>query len=223
MEKKEFKPKLIEVDEPLDLSEADLVTTSTFAFISSVPEVSDSNFMLDFSELLIELKSKGLVFNYSNDSRDILAGKIARRFGPLSDVYLPFKGFNKDGLVDEDGDDIVPVISDPTPKAYAISAHYKYKNPKDENGKVKFNDLGEFIKKFTARDVHLILGSKCVTKIKFLLVYTLDDCETMSEIDIKKTGTASFMIKLAAELNIPIFNLHKKDRISDLSTYLKTL
>lgn len=221
--KKDFKPKIITVDEPIDASTLELVSTNTFAFISSVPEIDDSNFLLDFSELLSEIKTKGMVFNYNNDSRDVLAGKIARKFGPLSDVYLPFKAFNKEALVDEDGDEVVPVISEPTQKAYGLSAFYKYKNPKDENGKIKFNELGEFIKKFTARDVHLLMGGKCVTKVKFLMVYTLDDCETTAEIDFKKTGSASFMIKLACELGIPVFNLHKKDRINDLSTYLKTI
>ena len=123
--KKDFKPKIITVDEPIDASTLELVSTNTFAFISSVPEIDDSNFLLDLSELLSDIKTKGMVFNYNNDSRDVLAGKIARKFGPLSDVYLPFKAFNKEALVDEDGDEVVPVISEPTQKAYGLSAFYK--------------------------------------------------------------------------------------------------
>ena len=49
--KKDFKPKIITVDEPIDASTLELVSTNTFAFISSVPEIDDSNFLLDFSEL----------------------------------------------------------------------------------------------------------------------------------------------------------------------------
>lgn len=218
------KPKPIMVDAVLGIDELELIQSDSFAVLSAVTSI-DSTVEEKLQPILAKLKSKAYKFNYANDSRDILSQKVFKKFEIFSDVFLPFKGFNKEGLISSDDEEpILATLDEPSLKAHKIAAKYKYNKPKDEDENIKYNALNEMAKKFTARDVHLLLGSKCATKIKFLIIYTNDTAESTSEVDYKVTGNnVVFPIKLAEALEIPIFNLNKPSRLDDLAEYVNNL
>lgn len=218
------KPKLVVVDATLSVDDLELIQSDSFTVLSAVSAVDDS-IMDKLNPILARLKSKAFKFNYANDNRDILAQKVFRKFEINTDIYLPFKGFNKEGMVSSDEDEtLVATLDEPSMKAHKLAAKYKYGKERDEDGSIRYNSLNEMAKKFTARDVHLLLGSKCATKIKFLIIFTNDVAEASSEVDYKSTGSnVIFPIKLAEALEIPVFNINKPNRLEDLADYVNNL
>lgn len=212
------------VESTLGVDELELIQADSFTVISSVSEVSE-----EITDKLLpalnRLKQKAYKMNYANDTRDILAAKVFKKFEIYSDIYLPFKGFNKEAMVSSDEDEVLTAtLEEPSIKAHKLAAKYRYKNERDEEGNIKYNSLNEFAKKFTARDVHLFLGSKCATKIKFLIILTNDTAEAPSEATYESTGSnVVFPIKLADVLEIPVFNLNKPKRLDDLIEYIDSL
>ena len=218
------KDKNIVVEATLGVDELELIQSDSFAVISAVTEIPESITERLFPALA-KLKQKAYKFNYANDSRDLLSQQVFKKFEIYSDIYLPFKGFNKEAMVSSDEDEVlVATLEEPTIKAHKLAAKYKYKNERDDEGNIKYNSLGEYAKKFTARDVHLFLGSKCATKIKFLIVFTNDTAETSTEADYKSTGSnVVFPLRLADVLEIPVFNINKPKRLDDLIEYIDNL
>ena len=218
------KPANIVLEGTLGVDELEIIQSDSFVVLSARTEIDDS-IMEQLLPVLNRLKQKAFKYNYANDSRDLLAQKVFKKFEVYTDIFLPFKGFNKEGLVSSDDDEtLVATLDEPTIKAHKIAAKYKYKHERDDQGNLRYNSLGEMAKKFTARDVHLFLGSRCATKIKFLVIYTNDTAETTSEIDYKATGSnVIFPIRLAEALEIPVFNINKPNRLNDLIDYVNNL
>lgn len=209
------------VEALLTKEEMEVVTSDSFAICSNATLSEEKTVKL--MTLLDKVKKAGYRMNTANDGRDELATSVFTKFELFSSIFLPFKGFNKDGLVDADGDEIAPTLAEPTMRAHKVAANYKYRAPRDEDGSIKYNSLNDTVKKFSARDVHLLLGEKCATKLKFLILNTTDGAEAPTEVDYKTTGSASFPIKIASEFGIPVFNIHKVNRLEELTEYLNTL
>ena len=218
--KKENKPKEIIVDAPLSIDDIELISSGSFTVVSTVNDLDEEK-LAKFNNILRMLKEKAIKFNYNNDKRDPLSQYTFKRHEIYTDIFLPFKNFNKDALKSSDDEDIIPTLAEGSIKAHKIAAKYKYKKEYDEAGALKYNSLDETIKKFSARDVHLLLGAKCVMKVKLLIILTDDTAERTEEIDFKTTGSAGFPIKLANILEIPVFNLNKDGRLDDLEEYVK--
>ena len=218
------KPKTVVVEATLGVDEIELMMSDSFAVISSVPEI-DAISKEKLDTVLSRLKQKAYKLNYANDSRDILSKSVFKKFEINSDIFLPFKGFNKEGMVSSEDDEVlIATLEEPTIKAHKIAAKYKYKNERDDEGNIRYNSLGEMAKKFTARDVHILLGSKCATKIKLLIICSTDNAESTSEIDYKTTANnIIFPIKLAEILEIPVFNINKPNRLNDLIEYVNNI
>ena len=221
-DRKEMKPKLVMIDAPLPIDELELMNSTTFAVIGNGKDL-DSDLLESVNEILKTLKSKGFKFNYANDSKDDLANYVFTKYHLFTDIYLPFKGFNKENLVIDD-EEIMPALLEPSIKAHKIAARAKYKKDKDEDGNIRYNLLNEYVKKFAARDIHLLLGGKCALKVKFMVTYTTDDVESsLEKIDYNISGSAAFPIRVATELGVPVFNLHKTGRINDLKEFVNNL
>lgn len=219
---KEIKPKLVMIDRSLPLEDLEFINSNTFTVAGIATDV-DAQTLDKLSEIIKILKSKGFKFNYNNDVKDELGKYIFSKYALFTDVYLPFKNFNKDSLVTDD-EEITPVVVDPAIKAHRIAARVKYKKEKDDEGNLRYNLLNEYIKKFSARDIHLLLGANCAYKVKFMLIYTEDDVESVEDkIDYKTTGAAAFPVRVASELGIPVFNLHKSGRIDSLKEFVNNL
>lgn len=217
------KQKLIVVETTLTKELVEVIASDTFTIVSNVTTPNES-VLAKLDSIIPILKSKAMKFNFNNDGRDPISEYVFRKYEAFSEVILPFKNFNKENLVSKlDDEDIVATILEPSMKAHRIAAAYKYKNERDDEGSIKYNSLNETIKKFSGRDVHLLLGPKCAMKVKFLIVYTNDEAETFKEIDFKTTGSASFPLKIAEVFDIPVFNLNKAGRIDDLIEYINKI
>lgn len=219
---KEIKPKLMMIDASLPIEDLEFINSNTFAVAGIASDV-DNTTLDRLSDIIKTLKSKGFKFNYNNDIKDALGKYVFSKYTLFTDVYLPFKNFNKESLIVDD-EEVTPVVVDPSVKAHKIAARVKFKKEKDDEGNLRYNLLNEYIKKFSARDVHLLLGANCAYKVKFMLIYTEDDVEsTEDKIDYKTTGAAAFPVRVASELGIPVFNLHKAGRIDDLKEFVDNL
>ncbi len=219
---KEIKPKLVMIDASLPIEDLELINANTFTVFGSAVDIP-ATVLSSLDDVIKVLKSKGYKLNYHNDSKDELGKYIFSKYTLFTDVYLPFKGFNKEALVIDD-EEITPASIEPTIKAHKIAARVKFKKEKDDEGNLRYNLLNEYIKKFSARDVHLLLGGNCAYKTRFLLIYTIDDVESSEDkIDYKTTGSAAFPVRVATALGIPVFNLHKTGRMDDLIEYVNNL
>ena len=221
-DRKEMKPKLVMIDAPLPIEDLEIMNSTTFTVIGAGKDL-DSDLLSSVNEILRTLKTKGFKFNYANDNKDDLANYVFTKYHIFTDVYLPFKGFNKDNLVLDD-EEIIPALIEPSIKAHKIAARAKFKKDRVEDGNLRYNLLNEYTKKFAARDIHLLLGGKCALKVKFMITYTTDDVESsLEKLDYNISGNATFPIRVATELGVPVFNLHKAGRIEDLKEFVNNL
>lgn len=215
--------KLIVVESVLKKEDMEIISSDSFTVIGNVanpnPEV-----LSKLDDVLVKLKNKAMKFNFNNDERDSVSNYVFGKYETFSEAILPFKNFNKDNLVSKiDDEEIIPTILEPSNKAHRIAAAYKYNKERDDEGSIRYNSLNETVKKFSARDVHLLLGAKCAMSVKFVIIYTNDTTEVAKEIDFKTTGSASFPVKLAEVFGIPVFNLNKPGRIDDLIEYVNNI
>lgn len=214
--------KNVVVDSVLTKEDMETAFSNSFTVVSSVDDVS-GDVQIALTPVLEKLKEKGFMYNYNNDGKDSLSQHVYSKYKLLSSVMLPFKGFNAAALTDEDGEAVTPTILEPTIKAHKVAAKYKYKNELDENGRFRYNTLNEHVKKFSARDVHLLLGDKVGNKVKFIIIMSNDKAEAMNEVDYKTIGSVGFPLKIATSFDIPVFNISKPGRINDLLEYLNTI
>ena len=222
MEKTKPAVKPLLIDGVTDVIDLEVMDSNTFVVIGADNDIP-ADLMDKLNPLLKTLKQKGFKLNYANDGRDDFSGMVFKQYALFTDVFLPFKGFNKSGLIVDD-EEIEATLLEPTVKAHKIAASLKFKPPVDDEGNISYNSLNELVKKFSGRDVHLLLGSKCAMKVKFMVIYTPDDVEsTADKIDHRTTGAAAFPVRMASALKIPVFNLHKADRINDLTEFINKL
>lgn len=167
----------------------------------SVDDMPES-LQLKVFTLMSDLKNKEFIFRYNGSGNDTVATMTYHRFKVNSDVFLPFKKFKTDA------EDIL--VDKPTKDALRIAAHYV----KD------FDEKSLAIKSFSARDIHIMLGEKCNAPLNFLIIYSKDGAEIGKECDYKTTKTATFPIRVAEDLSIPVFNLAKEKRFEQLEEFI---
>ena len=169
--------------------------------VFSVDDMPESVQLKVFT-LMSDLKNKEFIFRYNGSGNDTVATMTYHRFKANSDTFLPFKTFRTDA------EDVL--VDKPTKDSLRIAAHYV----KD------FNDKSLAIRSFSARDIHVMLGEKCNAPLNFLIIYSKDCAEIGKECDYKTTKTATFPIRVAEDLNIPVFNLAKENRIDQLVEFV---
>lgn len=69
-----------------------------------------------------------------------------------------------------------------------------------------------FVRALCARDVEVILSPDCKRPLRFLLIYSPCGSETLPEKPDYRSlgGSLAYVLKLAKELSIPVFNLHNE-------------
>lgn len=112
----------------------------------------------------------------------------------LKEIYLPWKGFN--------GSNSLLFISHPDAEAIAKKYHPRW------------NDLGSGAKKLHTRNVHQILGKDLKTPSKFVICWTSDG---------KISGGTGQAMRIAKDMNIPIFNLRNQAEEICLKEFLENL
>lgn len=152
------------------------------------------------------LNSKGFTYRYDGNKQDKGAGIAYEAAKSRSEIYLPWKGFNKD---------VTGKLNKPSEKAYGYAAGI-------HKG---FNKIPAPVKAIVARNVHTVLGENCDTPINLLITYTSDGAEVNADVKYKTTGPIGFFINASEAVNTPVFNLKNstaKERIVEfLNTMLK--
>ena len=115
------------------------------------------------------------------------------------EYYLPWKNFNKKKSR----------YDKPTEDAYELASKYH----------IVFDKLNDTVKALVAANSHVILGDNLRDPVLFVLAWSPDGAELSKECTAR-TGIANQPIKIAASLNIPVFNLHKPDAEMRLERFL---
>ena len=149
-------------------------------------------------KLAEELAQEGYVLRSGGaDGADTAFETGCNNAGGLKEIFLPTKGFNRNKST----------FFVPSPLAFEIAARY---HP-------AWNGLDPFVKKLMARNVHQTLGQDCKTPSDFIVCYTRDGSTGITTTQTGGTGQA---IRIAHDLNVPIFNLKNKGTIEELRKYL---
>lgn len=84
-----------------------------------------------------------------------------------------------------------------------------------------YDKLHGFVRAICARDIELLLGSNLRKPLKFLIIYSSCGSEALSDKpNYESLGQLSFILRLAKETLIPVFNLKNPDAIDRLKKFL---
>lgn len=120
--------------------------------------------------------------------------------GTFFEMYIPWKDFNN-----------------------KVSKHYFNDNVSKHVAKMfhkSFDSLKPAIQAFLAKNVRMVLGDKLKTYSLFVLIWSEDGAEQVSDITFK-TGNMGHVISVARALHIPVFNLQHESTKERLAKYLK--
>ena len=107
------------------------------------------------------------------------------------DIYLPWKGFNENDSS----------LYEITPDAFEMASKY---HP-------NWHALSKAGKLLMSRNCYQVLGEDLKTPVEFIVCYTSDG---------KASGGTGQALRIAKDLNIPVFNLHDKNAEQKLRTHL---
>lgn len=84
-----------------------------------------------------------------------------------------------------------------------------------------YDKLHGFVRAICARDIELLLGKNLRNPLKFIIIYSSCGSETLTDKpNYEALGQLSFILRLAKETLIPVFNLKNADAIDRLKKYL---
>lgn len=151
------------------------------------------------------LSSKGYTFRHNGDDKDVIQNKIISIDNIKFESFLPWKKFNQN-------------ISEPK-QAYATLQGYELANTLHK----KFLQLPPAIRAILANTMNTLLGSDVTDPVDFILAYTEDGLETYTTkgLDFTKCGNLNFILKAAAQANIPAFNLKNTNALENLKEFLQ--
>ncbi len=191
--------------EALEIDKDSLLKFNRMFTIMSHGEVPGETIIL-MEQISKLLHSKGFTFRFDGSAQDTAASIGYSTCKDRSEIYLPWKGFNKD---------VTGKLVRPSEKAYRIAAGI---NP-------RFNNIPPTVRAMVARVVHVIMGDECNTPVNLCIIYTADGAETKADLKAARTGNVPFTIYLCEALGIPVFNLKNataKERIAEfLNTMIK--
>ena len=116
------------------------------------------------------------------------------------EIYLPSKGFNKNSSL----------LYEPSELAFKIAEKY---HP-------AWSRLDPYTKRLMARNVHQVLGQDCKTPTDLVICWTKDGA---TKTTTRETGGTGQAIRIAADLNIPVFNLCNSNSFDEINHYVETL
>lgn len=151
------------------------------------------------------LLNKGFTVRWNGGDRDILGKTAYDAAGGSTDIYLPWKSFNKDIKN--------PRMTKPLECGYQHGAFYHGAYAK----------IPPQVRAIVSSQMHMILGERCDTPINLLITYTDDGAEVTKEADYKKTGFMYFFIKACEDLDVPVFNLKNESAIENIKNFIDTL
>jgi hypothetical protein len=197
-DKEDIKP--VKIDPSSFKRERELFGITYFTGDSSLPEEIESK----LKEIANTLAHKGYIFRSGADGKNELNNSILKLEGINYEHFNPWKKFNLDVKNVK--------LQSPTEKAYGI-AHNSHR---------AFYKVPSSVRAILSKEVHLMLGENCDEPIKMLIVYTKCGSEGLKfKMDYKLTGGVAFLLKIAEDSNIPVFNLKNDDAIKRLVEFMK--
>jgi len=149
------------------------------------------------------LMAKGFTFRHTGGEDNELQNLILQEEG-FKETYLPWKKFNS--KVED------PLVSKPSDDSFGIAVTY-------HKGYAKLPPAIRFI---IARDVNALLGHDLTKPTTLVLGWSEDGLEAIGKekIDFKKSGNLSYIIRIATDSNIPVFNLKNKESLTKLKEFI---
>lgn len=148
------------------------------------------------------VKMHGLKWTLRSGAAEGADMAFERGAGPMSEIYLPWHGFNRRFEYN--------TIPRPTVAAYVMAAtvHPGWFN------------MGYGARALHARNCHQVLGSKLDDPSMFVVCWTPDGCEDEASRNRDTGGTATAIV-LAARCGIPVFNLQRAGAMERLLGWLE--
>lgn len=180
------------------------------------------------------LKAKKVIYRYDNTVVPSLARDIFMRQDlTIPNAYQLFLPYYKKEKFDLEG---IATITNKWPSALSAqhAKHYSKITIKDKTDKTKvieefygFSKATGGVRNMMANSIHMLLGKDCLTKLKFVIVTSSCECETMEDVKVKGYKEVSRrlqeLIRRCSDFNIPIYNLNKKESIQKLLELIQTL
>lgn len=216
---------------PVDMTKVKEAKAYAIVAVDENPSVEIINVMNKIADIL---KAKKVVYRYDNSTLPSLPRDIFMKQDltiPTSyQLFLPFykkEKFDLEGLC---------TITNKWPSTLSAqhAKHYSKVTIKDKTDKTKileeyygFSRTSGGARSNMANQMHVLLGKDCLTKLKFLILYSADGCETMEDVRAKGykevNRKTQETIKRCAEFKIPVFNIGKEEGIKKLLELIQGL
>lgn len=188
----------------------------------------DENPPAEISEVIFKiveaLKVKKYVYRYDGEINPSLARDVFMKqdltITSTFQHFIPWvKGFEIEG--------VYPASKKPSTMAGQIAkfmSQYTKKDPNNPNNKQTlfgFSQVSGAVRNLMSNRVHLYLGKDCLTRLKFIILYSSCGTETKEEINYETTKRkAADVIKFANAAGIKVFNLAKPDGAKRLFEFI---
>jgi len=176
---------------------------NTYVKDGTVP-ATDVEKIVNIAKVLV---GKGYVFRHTGNDKDALQNKILEIEGIKSETYIPWKKFN-------------PNIEKPTLfKVKGLAYRYAAGLP---NFLKFFKARSNPVRAIISREVHAMLGVDLDEPVGMVIMYNVTGDEAPAKRpEFSKLGNTHTYILLAAEANIPVFNIKNEDAVKRIATYIK--
>lgn len=177
----------------------------SYAWYNFSPNGIPDNILNNILSVCKSLSKKGFIYRHNGSASDVIPNKILKIEDINFESYLPWSKFNSE--LDKDK----VKLQFPNLEAYNIACAYHS----------KFTTLPASVRAILASTVNSLFGKNVTDPVNFVLCYTECGTEALSKkVDYKKLGNLSFILRIAADANIPVFNFKNDKVISNLKEYL---
>lgn len=218
---------------PKELDKSKVKSSKTYAVIG-VNENPSEEITTALMKIVEILKAKKMIYRYDNSILPTLARDVFMKQDlTMPHTYQLFLPWYKKEKFDLEG--IATVTSKwPTPAAASIAKFYSKVIIKDKTDRSKVVEEFYGFSRTTgagrsnmSNAVHLYLGKDCLTKLKFLILYSSCGCETME--DVKAKGykevdrAVQNTIKRCKDFDVPVYNIGKTEGMTKLLQLISTI
>lgn len=219
------------VPKPVDKTKIKDSRTYAISAVDENPPVETLAVIMKIADIL---KAKKVVYRYDNSVMPSLARDVFMKQDlTIPTAYQLFLPYYKKDKFDLEG---MCTITNKWVATLAAqhAKHYSKVTIKDKTDRTKvleeyysFSKMSGGARTNMANQFHILLGKDCLTKLKFMILYSVDGCETMEDVKIKGYKEVSRktqdIIKKCTEFGIPVFNIGKEEGIKKLLELIQGL
>lgn len=216
---------------PVDLTKLKESKTYALIAVDENPPAETVAVMMKIADIL---KAKKVAYRYDNTVMPSLARDVFMRQDlTIPTAYQLFLPYYKKEKFDLEG---MCTITNKWPLAIAAqhAKHYSKITIKDKTDRTKvleeyyaFSRTSGGARSNMSNHFHILLGKDCLTKLKFMIIYSNCGCETME--DVKAKGYKEVnrrvqeTIRRCTDFGIPLFNIGKQDGVKKLLELIQGL